>query len=292
MLLYVDPDPGEREATTRALADAGFETTACSSLDDARAVLDGPESVDCLVTEYDLSDGTGLELFRDARDATPDATCILYTDRPLDDIDTAAFGDVVADYLRKDDDAIDELVSLVEHSQTVFPQTAYPLPEDEGARVAALDRYTADPEGLDAALDRLTELAVALFDLDSAAVGLIDAHHERFLSCHGAAFDAMDREDTVCTFTILDDDVTVIEDLADDPRFEANQGLRDANIRFYAGAPLTTPDGHPIGVFCLHDSIPREFAAEDRERLRLLADEAMSQLDLHRRLDERGERDD
>lgn len=138
-------------------------------------------------------------------------------------------------------------------------------------------------------LDRLTELATALFDIDAAAVGLIHEHSERFLSCSGISLDPMDREDTVCTYAILDDEVTVIEDLQDDPRFSDNEGLETAGVRFYASAPIGTPDGQAIGTFCVYQDEPRTFSESDREQLSLLADEAMEQLVLRRRLREASE---
>lgn len=81
---------------------------------------------------------------------------------------------------------------------------------------------------------------------------------------------------------MLENDVTVIEDVREDTRFEANEGLRAAGIVFYASASLVTPDGRTIGTFCVYDGEPRSFDDRDRELLGLLADEAMEQLELRR----------
>lgn len=134
-------------------------------------------------------------------------------------------------------------------------------------------------------IDRLSELATATFDTRSAAVGLVDAHEERFLSCYGASFDPLDREETICTYTILNEgEVTVVEEVSTDPRFSENEGLAAAGIEFYAGAPIVTSDGYAIGVFCLHDAESRSFSTRERELLMLFAEETMEQLELHRRL--------
>ncbi|WP_162991378.1 GAF domain-containing protein [Halostella salina] len=285
MILCVDPDDRERERTAEALAAAGFDTRTAGSVADARDVLDGDLTVECLVTEQVLPDGSGLELVQATRETAPDTACVLYTDRPIEQIDTAAFGELVAEYLPKaGPETLDELVSLVEHSVAFHNQTAYPLPENEDARVAALGRYAIDPEALGDSVDRLTEVATELFDIDAAAVGLIDAHEERFFACHGVSFGQIPREETVCTYAILDEDVTVLEDVRDDPRFAENDHLAAADIRFYASAPLVTPDGEAIGAFCVFDDAPRAFSDRDRELLSMLADEAMEQLDLRRRL--------
>jgi len=286
MILCVDPETPARERTAAALADAGFDVTEAGSLAAAREALDA-HAVECVVTEYGLDDGTGLDLVEAARERHPDAACVLFTATPLAEVDTGAFGSLVAEYVRKDGEH-GELVDVVEHALAFRSQTAYPLPDDEGARVAALEQYAADPAELGASLDRLTELATALFGVDAAAVGIIDAHTEEFLSCHGISFDTMDREDTVCTYAILDDGVTVIEDVQADPRFEDDEGLAAANIRFYASAPLVTPDGQAIGTFCIYDDEPRGFDGRDRELLSLLGDEAMEQLSLRRRVRDAG----
>jgi GAF domain-containing protein len=283
MILCVDPDETAGTATTEALTAAGFETTLTTSASEAREVLADGHRPDCLVTEYDLPDGTGLDVVAAARERVPDLPAVVFTDADLSTV-APAESDVIVEFLGKDTpDAREELAALVDHSVSFLSQTAYPLPDDEDARLAALDRYSDAPETLEASLDRLTELAVALFDVSSAGVGLVDAHHERFLSCHGASFDAVDREETVCTYAILDDDLTVIEDLDDDPRFT---GQAAASLGFYAGAPLVTPDGQAIGTFCVHDAEPRGFSDRERDLLWTLADETMATLETHRRLAE------
>lgn len=283
MILCVDPETPQREETEEALRDAGFDTTGVRSVAAARERLDGDAAVEGLVTEQSLPDGTGLELLEYAREYSPDTACVLFTGVPIEAIDTEAFSELVAEYLPKDDpEARSELVSLVEHSLAFRSQTAYPLPEQEDARLAALEQYAADPEALGGSLDRLSELATAMFDVNAAAIGLVDKHEQRFLSCHGVALDSMEREETVCTYAILEDDVTVIEDVGDDPRFAENEGLAAADIRFYASASLVSPEGQPIGTFCVYDDEARTITERDRELLELFADEAMEQLVLRR----------
>jgi GAF domain-containing protein len=289
MILCVDPDPGSRDRTSSALREAGFETAGAGSLAEAREALEGASSLDCVVTEYDLGDGTGLELVDAVRTVSPDAACVLFTETALDEVDTAAFETAVAEYVSKSrDDAHEELRSLVEHAVAFQSQTAYPLPDNETARLAALEQYAADPAELGESLDRLTAFAIELLGVDAAAVGLVDDHHEEFLSCHGIALDTIDREDTICTYALLEEGVTVVEDVQADPRFRGDESLVAAGIRFYASATLRTPDGQAIGTFCVYDDDPRTLSARDHELLEMLADEAMDQLELRRRLRQTG----
>lgn len=282
-VLCVDPDVDEGRATASAIRDADVDAAVCGTLGEAREALD--DTVDGVVTEYDLPDGTGLELVEAARDIVPDVTCVLFTDADFDELETAALGPAVVEYVdRRPPGARDELVDLLTFSIDNRSQTAYPLPPNEEARLDAIEQYVADPDALDTSLSRLTTVAAALFDVEAATVGFIEAHRERFLACHGTDVDSLDREDTVCTYTILDDEVMVIPDTREDPRFDTNDSLVAANIRFYAGAPIQTDDGEAIGAFCLFDSEPRSFGTEDRELLSTLADEVMANLELRQRL--------
>jgi CheY-like chemotaxis protein len=284
-VLLVDPGPDDREATTGALADA----------DDVRVVdaVDGfaafdaalSSSVDCVVTEYDLPDGTGLDVARRVRERMPDTPCVLFTNASPAEIDTANGRDLVVEYHPKEmPDARASLVRLVKNVVAQRGQVAYPLPDEEDERLATLRQYDLPDFDAVTAFDRIAELARSHFGVNVAFVGLVDAHEERFVACQGADWETLDREDTICTHTILGDDVLVVEDVQEDDRFRHNETLAELHIRSYAGAPLTTPSGVTIGAFCLIDDDPRSYDDGQRADLRRFADEAMEQLELRRRL--------
>lgn len=281
-VLCADSSPDDRSDVREALEDTGYTVREAESLAEASETLDLWGPVDCLITEYDLPDGTGLEVIDYARETSPDAACALYTDVPFAEMDTAAFVDVIVEYVPKGAGP-DGLVDFVEFSAATRTQTSYPLPDDEDARIEALQPYAENPEAFSDSIDRLTEIASELFDVDAAAVGLVDAHEEQFISCRGRSLDRLDREDSVCTYALLDHGVAVIEDVQNDPRFENVEALRKANIGFYAGAPLVTSEGHAIGMFCLFDDDPQSFSERDRELLSTLAKEAVAGMELQQR---------
>lgn len=282
-VLCVDPSPDDRSDAREALEDTGCTVREAESLTEASEALESWGIVDCLVTEYDLSDGTGLEVIEHVRDVSPDAACALYTDVGFEEMDTEAFGSVVAEYVPKEA-GTDGLVDFVEFSAIGRTHTSYPLPDDEEARVEALRPYAENPETFGDSIDRLTEIATGLFDLEAAAIGFVDAHEEQFIACRGRSFDRADREDTICTYALLDHDVTVIEDVQADPRFEDNESLIEDDIGFYASAPLVTSDGHAIGMFCLYDAEPQSFSERNQELLSILAEEAMASMELQLRI--------
>jgi GAF domain-containing protein len=80
-------------------------------------------------------------------------------------------------------------------------------------------------------------------------------------------------------------DVFVVPDATKDVRFAGNPLVTgDPNIRFYAGAPLLTPDGQAFGTLCVIDYVPREFGRDQRETLKDLAALVMVQFELRRRV--------
>lgn len=288
-ILCVDPDESEREATMESLRSHGEDPdlVPASSLAAAEEALHDRD-VDCVVSEYDLPDGTGLELAGRVREVRPSVGCILYTDADRDELDTTEFGEAVAEYVPKDAPSADEqLWTVVEVTATFRVQTAYPLPQDESERLAALDAYNLDPELLRDDIEKVTDLAAHHLDVPLSSVNIITEHTQEFLACHGADWSPTSREDSICTYAIADEgQVMVVEDVRDDPRFERNDELEDLGIRSYAGADLTTADGLAIGTLCVYDDVPRTFSADDREYLRTLADLAMTVIELRHEVTE------
>ena len=284
-VLYVDPDPDERAAVTGTLQEAdGIESLGVDGFGSATTALQEWD-VDCLVSEHELGDGTALDLFQWARESSPDTACSLYTGTDLTDIGTDEFSDVVAEYLsRTEPDAGTRLVDLVHNVVANRTQVGYPVPDTEDDRLAAVREYDLPDLSTIETFDRLTHLVADHFGIAVAFIGLIKEDHEEFLACHGADWETLTREDSICTYSMLEQDVTVIADVQSDPRFADNETLKELNIRSYAGANLTTPGGEVIGELCLVDDEPRGYTDEELASLRLFADEAMEQLELRYRL--------
>lgn len=282
-VLCVGPADGRSEVVDAIAAADGMVAIEAADIDEARTVA-GEHPVDCVVSPYDLGEATGMDLFEALRDDHPGIACILYTDTAVSDMGSDTFDEIV-EYLPRDvADASDRLVDLVRSVVTERLQVGFPIPEHEDERLAAVEDYDVPGLGTSATFDRLTRLIRNHFDVDVVFVGLIDADEEQFLSCAGADWTSVPREDSVCTYAMLDDGVTVIEDVQADPRFEHNDRLREKGVSAYAGANLTTPEGHVLGELCLIDDEPRSFTDAELADLQLFADEIMEQLELRRRL--------
>lgn len=282
-VLHVDPDDDSATAVVDELEAAGLAPVhRAGSAVEARSVLE-ERSISCVITEYGLPDGSGLELVDRVREAAPDTVCVLYTDTPAEDIPTDGAVQVVDCYFKATTPP-ERLASLVAAALELRSHTAYPLPADESDRLAVLESLDVTSDPVRRALERVSSLAADHFGVPTASVNAIEADTQTFLVCHGADWTDTAREDSICTYAIVDEDpVTVIEDAAADPRFADNETLDRLGIRFYAGADLTV-EGATVGTLCVYDEEPRTFGDDDRDYLALLAEEAAHLLAVHRDL--------
>lgn len=287
VVVCVDPDPSARESTVVAIDDeSDMRAVPVETADGALEAVESADA-DCLVTEFDLGDDSGIDLAARARDRRPGLGCILFTDAPAD-VAAGRQSDVMVEYLPKDGpEAHERLCNLVRTLVVNRFHVGYPVPADEDERLAAVREYDLASLSAVDTFDRLTRLITSHFDIAVAFVGLLDSDHERFIACHGADWDTLVREDSVCTYAILEEDLTVIPDVDSDPRFEANETLRELGVRSYAGANITSRDNHTIGQLCLIHDEPRTYTEGELADLALFADEVSEQLELRRRLAER-----
>lgn len=288
-VLCVDADADRLEATVNQLrselagVDISFETA--GTVDEAAGLL--TRDTDALITEYSLPDGTGIDLITAARETCPDAGCILYTDVDPEQIDTTDLEGAITEYVGKDSlFGQERLAQLLRTTIETSTQRSYPLPQNEAERVASLKAYDLDDDELMTSLNHITDLAADHFDVPRASVNIINEHSQDFLACYGDAedWDSMDRDDSICTFTILEeDDVMVVEDITEDPRFESrSEVLLEKGIRAYMGGNLVTASGLVIGSLCIYDETPRSFSADDEAYLRKLAVVAMDLIESYR----------
>ena len=155
--------------------------------------------------------------------------------------------------------------------------------DDEERRLATLGRYGVLDTPPEQAFDDLTRLAAQVLGTPIALVSLIDRDRQWFKSRVGIEVCSTPRDMAFCAHAIHGDDVMVVEDALQDPRFANNPLVTgDPFIRFYAGAPLIADDGLALGTLCVIDRQPRRFDATQRETLALLARQVMAQLTLHR----------
>lgn len=158
------------------------------------------------------------------------------------------------------------------------------IPEEEGERLGALRDYGLGSERPLPDLDPVVRIAARMFDMPMAAVNMIGSDHVFFAASTGIGAVDMRRDVSFCAHAILQDAVMVVPDARGDERFHDNPlVVADGGIRFYAGVPLRSVEGHALGALCVIDTKPRLcFSSEDKARLRELACMAADRLELRR----------
>ena len=159
------------------------------------------------------------------------------------------------------------------------------VPQDEAARLQALQRYRILDTEPERSFDDLTLLASHICGTPIALISLIDADRQWFKSRVGLTVSETSRSIAICTHAIQQQDVFIVPNALDDERFRDNPLVTgDAHLRFYAGAPLVTPDGHALGTLCVIDQVARTLTRDQVAALEALRRQTVAQLELRKNI--------
>jgi anti-sigma regulatory factor (Ser/Thr protein kinase) len=159
------------------------------------------------------------------------------------------------------------------------------MPTDEAARLEALRRYRILDTDAEQAFDDLALLASYICQTPIALISLIDEDRQWFKSHIGITVNETSRSVAFCAHAIQQNGIFTVRDATDDARFKKNPFVvSEPHIRFYAGSPLVTPDGHSLGTLCVIDRVPRDLSEEQTRALDALRRQVDAQLELRRNL--------
>lgn len=172
-----------------------------------------------------------------------------------------------------------------------MPTTIPPLSADLARRIV-VTAYVAEAEELQGQLDRLAALAARSCGTKIGLVSLVESERQRFVGRSGIAVQQTPREQSFCAHAMLIDGGLIIPDAATDSRFRDNPLVTGAPfIRFYAGYPLVSAQGVPLGSLCVIDDAPRTgLTGDEQETLAVLADAVMALLE-RARIEKSSDRD-
>lgn len=164
-----------------------------------------------------------------------------------------------------------------------------PIPRDEKQRLAALDRHNILDTPPEQTFDSIAVLASHVCATPIALLVLIDRNRQWFKAKAGIRLKETPREFAFCAYTIMRRRLWVIPDVTRDRRFAANPlVVSGPKYRFYAGAPLVTPENRALGTLCVIDKVVRTLTGAQKKDLLALSRLAMTALELRQRLrDER-----
>lgn len=151
----------------------------------------------------------------------------------------------------------------------------------EPARLAALRAYDILDTPRESDFDEIVMLASRICETPISVINLIDEGRQWFKAETGLGVRETPLDTSLCAHVILEEEFVEIPDTLADKRMADNPlCVADPGLRFYAGALLKSNDGYPIGTLCVLDNVPRQLNALQRDALRILADQVMTQLDL------------
>ena len=134
-------------------------------------------------------------------------------------------------------------------------------------------------------LEALVALAAQVFGVTTAAINVITGTHQHQIATAGFEASVCAREDSMCAAVVTEPGAVVVADARLDDRFAQNPFVTGAIglVRFYASAPLVSPDGVVLGRLCVFDEEPREATPQQHEALAVLAARIMDVLELRLR---------
>lgn len=158
-------------------------------------------------------------------------------------------------------------------------QSTRPIPANEAERLATLFELDLDYVNLNNSFEDLSYLAAKVTGTEMSLISFIDSYTQWIVSRFGLEIYQTPIDDTVCQYTLMEDDHLEIEDLSKDKRFDG-KGIADdpMNLRYYLGIPLKTNSGYNIGSLCVLDTNYHKLSKDKIDQLKIIAKQVITRV--------------
>jgi len=159
-------------------------------------------------------------------------------------------------------------------------QTTRTIPANETERLASLFKLDLDYTALNDTFKDLSFLAAKITGTEISLISFIDSYTQWIVSRFGLEIYQTPIDDTVCQFTLGEEDHLEIEDLSKDQRFVAKDFIGEPmNLKYYLGVPLKSSNGLNIGSLCVIDNkLHGKLSDEKIEQLKIIARQIISRI--------------
>ena len=159
----------------------------------------------------------------------------------------------------------------------------------EDIRIAALSAANILDTPADDKFDDITDLLRDLCDVPVALVSLVEKDRQWFKSVKGLDICETPIEQSICAHTILQTELFIVPDTREDERTVNNPLCREDYMsgkpfRFYAGMPLRSPNGQPLGALCILDYKPRQLDARQKKLMKVMSGQVEALIELHQHI--------
>lgn len=160
--------------------------------------------------------------------------------------------------------------------------TIAPVPSYESKRIESLKQYNILDSSPEKEYDSIVKIGARICDVPIMFISLIDSDRQWFKARIGLDLAETSRDLAFCAHAILHPtEMLIVRDATKDVRFADNPLVTDEpRIRFYAGQPIMSHDGLPMGTVCAIDRVPRTLNPEQLEAIKHLANHVESLLEL------------
>lgn len=158
-------------------------------------------------------------------------------------------------------------------------QSTRPIPANEAERLATLFELDLDYTNLNNSFEDLSYLAAKITGTEMSLISFIDSYTQWIVSRFGLEVYQTPIDDTICQYTLMEDDHLEIEDLSVDTRF-TGKGFSEEplNLRYYLGIPLKSSSGYNIGSLCVLDTQHHKLSQDKIDQLKIIAKQVISKV--------------